>query len=42
MGEDVLEKIYDEDHNINPKKLSYYCTKTKLTIIKLLIDKENT
>jgi len=35
MGEDVLEKIYDEDHNINPKKLSYYCTKNKINNYKI-------
>lgn len=34
-GEEVLEKIYDEDHKINPKKLSYYCTKNKINSYKI-------
>lgn len=34
-GKEVLEKIYDEDHNIIPKKLSYYCTKNKINYYKI-------
>lgn len=34
-GEEVLEKIYDEDNNLIPKKLSYYCTKNKINYIKI-------
>ena len=40
-GEEVLEKIYDEDYNINPKKLSYYCTKNKINNYKIANRQKN-
>lgn len=35
VGEEILEKIYDENNNLIPKKLSYYCTKNKINYYKI-------
>ena len=35
VNEEVLEKIYDKNHNIITKKLNYYCTKNKINAYKI-------